>query len=210
MFLSALKKMQLFPFKIVLYNMKNSRLLVENILSGNIEEFKTLIADYQRLVSHIVFRMIPQSVDQEDICQDIFIQVFQNLRNFKFESKLSTWIARIAYNRCINYLEKKKIPLFDDIAVAEATIETQAGENVAPDTFTESQDRWVRLKREIERLPLQYRTILTLFHLDEMKYTEIAEIMGLPEGTVKSYLFRARQLLKQRIMAKYRPEELLQ
>lgn len=190
--------------------MKDSQALVEKILSGNTEEFETLIEQYQRLVSHIVFRMISKEANREDICQDVFIQVFQNLGNFKFESKLSTWIARIAYNRCINYLEKKKTPLFDDLSPAEESIETQSGNSFAPDTFTEHQDRSSRLQVEIDKLPVQFKAILTLYHLDEMKYHEIAEILELPEGTVKSYLFRARKLLKQRLTAKYKPEELLQ
>ena len=202
--------MQLFPFKIVLYNMKDPKVLVEKILSGNTEQFKILIEQYQRLVSHIVYRMISKEADREDICQDVFIQVFQNLGNFKFESKLSTWIAKIAYNLCLNYLEKKKTPLFDDLSPAEESIETQSGDSFAPDTFTEQQDRSSRLQVEIDKLPVQFRTILTLFHLDEMKYNEIAEILGLPEGTVKSYLFRARKLLKQKLTAKYKQEELLQ
>jgi RNA polymerase sigma factor (sigma-70 family) len=201
--------MQLFPFKIVLYNMKNPKVLVEKILSGNTEEFKTLIEQYQRLVSHIVFRMISKEADREDISQDVFIQVFQNLGNFKFESKLSTWIARIAYNRCINYLEKKKTPLFDDISPGEESIETQSEDSIAPDTSTEHQDRSSRLQVEIDKLPVQFRTILTLYHLDEMKYHEIGEILELPEGTVKSYLFRARKLLKQRLLVKYEVEELV-
>ncbi|HEX9973677.1 MAG TPA: sigma-70 family RNA polymerase sigma factor [bacterium] len=189
--------------------MKNPKLLVEKILSGNIEEFKTLVEEHQRLVSHIVFRMIPKHADQEDICQDVFIQIYQNLGSFKFESKLSTWIARIAYNRCINYLEKKKTPLFDDLSPEEETIETQSEDSIAPDTFTEHQDRSSRLQVEIDKLPIQYRSILTLYHLDEMKYNEIAEITGLPEGTVKSYLFRARKQLKERLLKKYVVEELV-
>ena len=190
--------------------MKNQKVLVEKILSGNTEEFKTIVQKYQRLVCHIVFRMIHKQEEREDICQEVFIQVYQNLGNFKFESKLSTWIARIAYNRCINYLEKKKIPLFDDLSPAKESIETQSGDSFAPDTFTEHQDRSSRLQVEIDKLPVQFRTILTLYHLDEMKYHEIGEILELPEGTVKSYLFRARKLLKQRLTAKYKPEELLQ
>ncbi len=201
--------MQLFAFKLVLYNMKNQKVLVKKILAGNTKEFKTLIEQYQRLVSHIVFRMISKEADREDICQDVFIQVFQSLGNFKFESKLSTWIARIAYNRCINYLEKKKTPLFDDLSLAEESTETQSGDSFAPDTYTEHQDRSSRLQLEIDQLPVQFRTILTLYHLDEMKYHEISEILELPEGTVKSYLFRARKLLKQKLLVKYEAEELV-
>jgi RNA polymerase sigma factor (sigma-70 family) len=189
--------------------MKNHKLLVEKILSGKTEEFRILIEEYQRLVSHVVFRMIPKQADREDICQDVFMLVFQNLGNFKFESKLSTWIARIAYNRCVNYLEKKKTPLFDDFAPEEENFETRSEDSITPDTFTEHRDRSSRLQVEIEKLPVQFRTILTLYHLDEMKYHEIGKILELPEGTVKSYLFRARKLLKQRLTAKYKAEELL-
>jgi len=189
--------------------MKNPKLLVEKILAGNLEEFEKLIKEYQRLVSHIVFRMIPKQADQEDICQDVFIQIYQNLGHFKFESKLSTWIARIAYNRCINYLEKKKTPLFDDLSPEKESIETQSEDSMTPDTFTEHRDRASRLQLEIDRLPIQYRTILTLYHLDEMKYNEITEITGLPEGTVKNYLFRARKQLKERLLKKYGVEELV-
>lgn len=190
--------------------MNSPKLLVEKILSGNIEEFETLVEEFQRLVSHIVFRMIPKHADREDICQDVFIQIYQNLGSFKFESKLSTWIARIAYNRCINYLEKKKTPLFDDLTPEEESIDMQSEDSLTPDAFTEHLDLSSRLQIEIDKLPVQYRTILTLYHLDEMKYHEICQIMELPEGTVKNYLFRARKLLKQRLTAKYKPEELLQ
>lgn len=189
--------------------MNNPKLLVEKIPSGDIEGFKTLVEDHQRLVSHIVFRMIPKQADREDICQDVFLQVYQNLGSFKFESKLSTWIARIAYNRSINYLEKKKVPLLEDLSPEEESIETQSEDSIAPDIFTERQDRSSRLQNEIDKLPIQYRTILTLYHLDEMKYQEICQIMELPEGTVKNYLFRARKLLKQRLMRKYGVEELV-
>jgi len=191
-------------------NMKDPQALVQKILSGEIDTFETLIKQYQRLVSHVVFRMIHNQQDREDICQEVFVKVYQNLGSFKFESKLSTWIARIAYNRCINYLEKKKTPLFDDLSPAEESIETQSEDSVAPDIFTEHQDRSSRLQVEIDKLPVQFRTILTLYHLDEMKYHEIGEILELPEGTVKSYLFRARKILKQKLTAKYKPEELLQ
>jgi len=189
--------------------MKNQKVLVEKILSGNTEEFKTIVQEYQRLVCHIVFRMIHKQEDREDICQDIFIQVYQNLGNFKFESKLSTWIARIAYNRCINYLEKKKTPLFDDFSPVEKSIETKSNNRISPDTFAEHQDRSSRLQLEIDKLPVQFRTILTLYHLEEMKYHEIGEILELPEGTVKSYLFRARKLLKEKLTMKYEVEELV-
>ncbi len=81
-------------------------------------------------------------------------------------------------------------------------------EENSPDGFTQEQDLTFRLQNEITKLPVQFKTILTLYHLDEMSYGEIAKITGLPDGTVKSYLFRARKLLKEKLMAKYQQEEL--
>ena len=95
--------------------MHDNERLVRQILDGNELAFERLIRNFQRLVSHIVFRMIDNVSDREDICQDVFVKVYKNLKGFRFDSKLSTWIARIAYNRCINFLEKKKVVLYDDL-----------------------------------------------------------------------------------------------
>ncbi len=152
--------------------------------------------------------MVSNESDREDVCQDVFVKVYQNLSKFQFEAKLSTWIARIAYNTCINYLKKKKVPLFEDHLKEEISIEETITDTSAPDDFAVEEDLSARLKYEINKLPPQFRAIISLYHLDEMRYTEIAEIMDLPEGTVKSYLFRARKLLKERLMSKYRQEEL--
>jgi len=186
----------------------DTRLLIEKIQAGDKKAFQSLIEEYQRLVSHIVFRMVYNKADREDICQEIFIKVYQNLRGFRFESKISTWIAKIAYNSCINYLQKKKIPLFDDHSPGDETIENLSGDYTLPDSFTEERDIASRLKVEIEKMDIQSRTILTLYHLEEMNYTEISQIMGMPKGTVKSYLFRARKKLREKLMSKYQKEEI--
>nr|NIM97546.1 sigma-70 family RNA polymerase sigma factor [candidate division Zixibacteria bacterium] len=146
--------------------------------------------------------------DREDVCQDVFLKVYEGLGGFKFESKLSTWIAKIAYNTCLNYLEKKTVPLFDDLTPEEQSLESFPSRVQGPDRIVEEKEASVLLRSEIDRMPVHYRTILTLYHLDQMSYKEIGETMDLPEGTVKSYLFRARRLLKDRLMAKYQREDL--
>ncbi len=186
----------------------DTRLLLEKIQAGDKKAFQSLIEEYQRLVSHIVFRMIHNEADREDICQEIFIKVYQNLRGFRFESRISTWIAKIAYNSCINYLQKKKTPLFDDHAAGDETIENFSGNYILPDSFTEERDIASRLQIEIAKMDIQSRTILTLYHLEEMSYTEISQIMDVPQGTVKSYLFRARKKLKEKLMSKYQKGEI--
>jgi RNA polymerase sigma factor (sigma-70 family) len=186
----------------------NSKRLIDEIVAGNIQAFQIIIEQYERLVSHIVFRMVTNQEDREDICQEVFLKVYRHLGSFRAQSKLSTWIAKIAYNSCINYLEKKKIPLIDDIFPERESIKSFSEDTTLPDVLAEQGDIHDRLHHEIENLSVVFRTILTLYHLDEMKYSEIGEIMDMPENTVKSYLFRARKHLKDKLMTKYQKEEL--
>ena len=189
-------------------NCKDDKSLIERILAGDTATFEGIVADYGRLVNHIVYRMIPNISDREDICQDIFIKVYQNLASFRSDSKLSTWIGRIATNRCLDHLGKKSLPLADE-AFDQAT-ERAVDTGQLPDDKTELSEISDLLKNEIDKLPTVYKTIITLYHLDENNYAEIGKILKMPEGTVKSYLFRARKMLRQQLSASYNQEELWQ
>ncbi len=183
--------------------------LIKQIQSGDTNAFRLIVDQYQRLVGHIVCRMISDTAYREDLCQDIFLKVYQNLNQFRFESKVSTWIAQIAYNTCINHLKKKRISLFDDRAGENEILENRSGDNKLPDAFAEQRDRTSRIETEISQMKIRYRTILTLFHLEEMSYAEISQIMDLPISTVKSDLFRARKYLRNKLMKKYHKEEII-
>ncbi|MCP4684661.1 MAG: sigma-70 family RNA polymerase sigma factor [bacterium] len=188
--------------------MNDTRKLVARIISGDPGSFQKLVTDHQRLVGQIVFRMVSNPTEREDLCQDVFVRVYQNLDRFQFQAKLSTWIARIAYNTCLNFLEKKRLPLYEDHSPAGETIDDCTGVAEAPDRWAENRQASVRLSEEIDNLPVMYGTIVSLYHLHEMTYAEIGEILQLPDGTVKSYLFRARKMLKERMTAKFEREEL--
>src|SRR5689334_9595326 len=82
---------------------------IQRAMRGNADAFRQLVEDHQRLVAHVVFRMVPDTTDREDLCQEVFIRVYQKLGTFRFQSKLSTWIARVAYTVCLNHLAKKRI-----------------------------------------------------------------------------------------------------
>ena len=163
----------------------------------------------------MIFRLISNQNDRDELGQEIFIKIYQNLHSFQFQSKLSTWIGRIAYNACLNHLRKKRIPLYDDQIANEdekdkniASINDVKSLNFLPDESLNQSQLSSFLNHEINKLPFQYRKIISLFHLDNLSIKEISEIMNLPEGTVKSYLFRSRKILKDRLLAKYNPEEL--
>jgi RNA polymerase sigma factor (sigma-70 family) len=195
--------------------MDQERILVDKILNGDLQAFQQFIEKYQRLVTHMVFRMILNESDREEICQDVFLKVYQNLSKFEFQSKLSTWISKITYNTCMNYLQKKKALLYDDLKIREnesdsaifehspSNLDSVKGEVPLPDETVISQEISEMLYVELNNLPAQYRTMITLYHLDNLSYDEIGEIMGMPMGTVKNYLFRARKLLKEKLLEKY-------
>jgi len=179
--------------------------LIERIQTGDPGAFESFVRQYERLVFHVVCRMVTNAADREDLCQDVFLKIYKSLSGFRYESKPSTWVARIAYNTCLNHLKKKKIPLFEDCLDGrgnDGSIDCTA----APDQQVESGDTLRRLQEEMARLTLPYRTVLTLFHLEDMPVADIARIMDLPEGTVKSHLFRARRILKNRLAFAYEGE----
>jgi RNA polymerase sigma-70 factor (ECF subfamily) len=182
--------------------------LIRNILEGKNGAFEVLIENYKKLVIHIVFRMVYHPSDREDICQDVFMKIFQNLSSFRQEAKLSTWIGRIAYNSCLNHLDKKKAHLRQDHWQPEQNWEDIQGDSASPAEAAEMSDLKTKVQQEMEKMPAKHRIALTLFHVDGLGYEEIAEVMNLPEGTIKSYLFRARQYLKRKMMDHYQMKEL--
>lgn len=173
----------------------NETELIRQVKNGNAGAFRYLVASYQNLVVHIIGRVIQCQEDLEDVSQEVFLKVFKNIERFKGNSKLSTWIASIAYNASLDYLKKyRKSELdFTDDAVK---IDRKDSFDFNP---TERNDLHRFLREQIECLPMHYRTLVTLFHLEEFNYKEIEEITNLPQGTVKSYLHRARQILKENL-----------
>lgn len=157
--------------------------------------FTFLVNRYQKLVVHITGRLIQRNDELEDICQEVFLKVYQNLGKYRNECKLSTWIATIAYNTSINYLRKYKKG--DEVNPDDSAALRNLADYKSNDFERTDLHRYIR--DQIELLPVQYRTVLTLFHLNEFSYQEIEQITGMPEGTIKSYLFRAKAILKEKL-----------
>jgi RNA polymerase sigma factor (sigma-70 family) len=186
--------------------MIDDRALVSRIQSGDTHAFRLLIKQNERLVAHMVGRLIDSTEDREEICQDVFMKVYQKIGEFNFQSQLSTWVATIAYRHAINHLRKKKIKLSDIPDEDSFTNHFIADEQT--DALAE-QDMEGYVIKLIDHLPIQYKTVLTLYHLDGKNYAEIGEITGMPEGTIKNYLFRARNLLKEEVKKHLGKEELI-
>ena len=191
--------------------------LVARVLGGNTAAFGQLVRRTEGLVTQLIFKMVRQPADRPDIAQEVYLKVFKNLAGFKFQAKLSTWVGQITYNTCLHYLEKKQLVLLDpakpppDTATEEgrrAPPALVAGPDYDPETALFDQDLAEILGAAIEQLPPLYRTLISLYHQQELSYEEIAQITSLPDGTVKNYLFRARKRLKEYLLANYQRDDL--
>lgn len=182
------------------------RILVTRILDGDLQAFKLLIKQNEKLVAHMIGRLVKHDGEREDLCQDVFIRIYEKLAEFNFQSKLSTWIATIAYRHAINHLRKRKIFIesVDDEILGEKLVT-----DITPEVVLTEQNMDEFILSLVDRLPLKYRTVLMLFHKDNLNYLEIEEITGMPEGTVKNYLFRARKMLKEQVLKHIGKEEML-
>ena len=160
--------------------------------------FERLVKQYQGLCFHIIQRMVRQPDDTRELCQDTFLRVHRYLHQYRGDSPLQGWIGQVAYSVAKRHLERKRIPI-QDASDADAHQALLDGVSDGFDLETaNADDESARcLHAAIEMLPPLQRTILTLYHLDEVPIGEIAAMTGLAEGTIKSHLFRSRQRLRQ-------------
>ena len=196
--------------------MSDDQLLVKKILNGDTGAFSKIIRNTEGLVAQIVFKMISNKEDRKDIAQDVYLKAFQSLPGFRFQSKISTWIAQICYNSCLNYLDRRKLIFPDDFQndanTNDEILELLWTKNGILSSETENliyqKELSEILKSQLDKLTPVYRTLITLYHNEELTYDEICVITGLPEGTVKNYLFRARKQLRENILLTYKKEAL--
>jgi RNA polymerase sigma factor (sigma-70 family) len=184
-------------------------LLVKAVLGGDQLAFKKMILQNERLVCSIVFRLVEGKEDREDICQEVFLRVFDKLRSFKFQSKLSTWIGNIAFNQAVNFLKKKKTLLIDDLYRPPAADDEEGGTteswqirdmDLLPDEILVDKVQIQMVQKAMEQLPPIQKAIVMMFHQEELSLEEIAVISSLPVNTVKSHLFRGRKALKNSVL----------
>jgi RNA polymerase sigma factor (sigma-70 family) len=169
--------------------------LVEAVLVGRPGAFERLVREHQRLCWHIIIRMVRNPEDARELCQDTFLRVHRCLHQYRFESRLKSWIGRIAYSIAVRHMKRQRIALAGQSEDTPSLIE-----NVADDFDLEgawADEETVRhLHLAIETLPPLQRTLLTLYYLEELSIAEIASITGEAMGTIKSHLFRSRLRLR--------------
>lgn len=178
---------------------------VARLVARDETAFNELVVTYERRVFALVFRMIGRKDEAEDLAQEVFVQVFKAIDQFRGDSKLSTWVYRIAVNLCKNrskYLSRRHLGDQDDVdAIAErAPLASAKGVSVGdisrPDELVEGMQLERIVKIAISQIETDFREVLVLRDVEDLTYEEIAEITGLPSGTVKSRIHRARGQLR--------------
>jgi RNA polymerase sigma-70 factor (ECF subfamily) len=171
--------------------------LVTASQAGDQDAFALLVQRHQRRVFNLVFRMLQQYEEANEVTQETFLAAWQGLSTFRGDARFSTWLYRIAYNCCLKQLEQHKRDKALQVAIQAEHINTES----RGDAEQEMRERQALVREHLSMLPAKYRIVLVLRHLQEMTYEEMAEILTLPIGTIKTHLFRARNLLKERLMA---------
>lgn len=178
--------------------MSEDRTLVAAVLADAPGAFERLVRQYQGLCWHIIGRMVRNPEDIRELCQETFLRVHRNLHQYRFDAALKSWIGQVAYSVARRHLERKRIPLAEPTpGDPEQSPLDHVGDGFDLEAATADAQVSAYLHAAIEALPPLQRTVLTLYHLDELPIPDIAAMTGLPEGTIKSHLFRSRKRLRE-------------
>ena len=163
--------------------------LISAVLAGQSQAFEEIVSRYQRAVYNLAVRTLRDSTEAEDATQEAFFKAYRALSTFRPGAKFSTWIFTICYRGCCDRLAKRKRLSGDELP-------DHADPSAGPEAQAERSDEAYRLRSAIDALPEKYRTVVTLYHLQGKQYEEIATVLNLPLGTVKTHLFRAKEQLR--------------
>ena len=177
--------------------------IVAAIVSGAGGDFELLVRRHQGAVYNFLIRMLHDTEEALDLTQEVFLKVFCSLERFDPRFRFTTWMYRIASNAAIDHIRKRRpgmtvsldAPASDD----PSSVREVAGVGPGPDEFLQARETQGHLEDALATLPSDYRQVLLLRHQGERRYDEIAKITGLPIGTVKNRIFRAREMLKKAI-----------
>jgi len=178
-------------------------ILIEKALKGDQQAYTELVDRHRNSVFHIVFRVVRDQDMAQDLVQETFMKAFSSLKSYHCEYRFSTWLYRIAANASIDYLRKKRIKALS----LDLPIDTEDGQVTVeipdmshhPEEEILRRERAVSISEAINSLPAKYRQVIIARHQEEKSYEEIADELGVPVGTIKARIFRARELLKKHL-----------
>jgi RNA polymerase sigma-70 factor, ECF subfamily len=178
---------------------QNEAQLVKASQQGDQDAYALLVQKHQRLVFNIVLRMLQDYEEASEITQEAFFAAWQGLPSFRGEAHFATWLYRIAYNCALKQLERRKRERSLQADMAAEQMLVGVNKQKGTEDMLELRALQAMVREQMEKLPHKYRIVLILRHLQEKTYEEMADILSMPVGTIKTHLFRARHLLKKRL-----------
>ena len=172
--------------------------IIRSVLRGNVNDFEKLVTAYEKNVYNIALKMVGDPDDAADMTQETFIKAYRALSSFRGDSKFSSWLYRIASNVCLDFLRSRS--RHPQVSLSTVDEDDRATFEL-PDMRQNPEEQLMKklgmeaVRRGLEQLPEQQRQILVLRELGGLSYAELAQTLGLEEGTVKSRIFRARKRL---------------
>lgn len=178
--------------------------MVELALRGRESAYRELIDRYQRPVFALIYRMVRDRELAEDLAQDTFVKVLNALDRYKPEYKFSSWIFKIANNTALDEIRRKRLKTISlqgsPNAVTPdqqaATTPSIASDDQAPDEFVEARELSAEIEVALGEIRAEYRSAIVMYHMEGLAYEEIAQVMDVPLGTVKTYIHRGRKELR--------------
>jgi RNA polymerase sigma-W factor len=174
--------------------------LIRKCLEGDQKAFEKLLNRYKGSVFSVCYKMVKNRTDAEDLAQEAFVKVFSVLDRYDTSYPFSSWLFRITSNLCIDFLRKKRYKTYsidEPIEGKEGKIDRQISSHIIqPDRETENSEMMVILEEALDLLPENYRIIVILRHQEHLSYDEISENLGIPLGTVKARIHRARRMIR--------------
>ncbi|HUI10628.1 MAG TPA: sigma-70 family RNA polymerase sigma factor [Bacteroidota bacterium] len=179
--------------------------VVEAVRSGNVRSFSLLVDRHRDRAMTLAVRLVGDRLEAEEVVQDAFLRAFRALDGFRGDSRFSTWFYRILYNACMTRLRVSPRPPMEELP-ADGDRLPGLSDEPGLDERLETEEMRDILLEEMGRLPAAYSTALTLLYVQELRYEEIADVLRIPLGTVKTNIFRGRDLLRRRVLERITEE----
>jgi RNA polymerase sigma-70 factor, ECF subfamily len=174
--------------------LKEEFAIIRECTNGQFDRFAVLVDRYRSLAYNIAYRMLGDHDAAEDLAQESFVAAYQGLKNFKFGSRFSTWLYTIVMNKCRDCLRAKRPDVsIDDLA------EVRSDRGPSPEERASSHQTGEIIQDALNALPPEYREVIILKHVQDLEYTEIADILGMSVGSLKVRAHRGREMLKRAI-----------
>ena len=180
--------------------------LVQSAIDGNEKAYTTLLSRYRNSVFHAMYKMVNKRDDADDLTIEAFGKAFRKLPTYAPNYAFSTWLFKIAINNCIDHIRKKRLlTLSMDDTIMDS--DREYSHNIRdyqpdPEQMMMHEQKLSHVRRLVQNMNVKYRTMIELRYYEELSYEEIAQELGLPLGTVKAQLFRAKEILSQQLQSK--------